>query len=72
MNLMCMFLFIDHRNDEVIAAASLNYDPAASAVAERFAAGKVITKKEAQYEHFFLLFLIKQELVETKTELKGV
>uniref|UniRef100_A0A3B4XQB5 Apoptosis inducing factor mitochondria associated 5 n=1 Tax=Seriola lalandi dorsalis TaxID=1841481 RepID=A0A3B4XQB5_SERLL len=34
-------------NDEVIAAASLNYDPAASAVAERFAARKVITKKEA-------------------------
>ena len=44
------------RNDEVIAAASLNYDPAVSAVAERFAAGKVITKREAQYVtslHFY-------------------
>uniref|UniRef100_A0A665TTC2 Apoptosis inducing factor mitochondria associated 5 n=1 Tax=Echeneis naucrates TaxID=173247 RepID=A0A665TTC2_ECHNA len=43
------FLALYIKNDEVIAAASLNYDPAASAVAERFAAGQVITKKEAQY-----------------------
>ncbi|XP_022594440.1 apoptosis-inducing factor 3-like [Seriola dumerili] len=42
------FLALYIKNDEVIAAASLNYDPAASAVAERFAARKVITKKEAQ------------------------
>ncbi|KAG7237391.1 hypothetical protein INR49_032436 [Caranx melampygus] len=42
------FLALYIKNDEVIAAASLNYDPAASAVAERFASGKVITKKEAQ------------------------
>uniref|UniRef100_A0A3B4ZUP8 Apoptosis-inducing factor 3-like n=1 Tax=Stegastes partitus TaxID=144197 RepID=A0A3B4ZUP8_9TELE len=34
-------------NDGVIAAAGLNYDPVVSAVAERLAAGKVITKKEA-------------------------
>ncbi|XP_034406905.1 apoptosis-inducing factor 3 [Cyclopterus lumpus] len=42
------FLALYIKNDEVIAAASLNYDPAVSAVAERFVAGKVITKKEAE------------------------
>ncbi|XP_060942389.1 apoptosis-inducing factor 3-like [Limanda limanda] len=42
------FLALYIKNDEVIAVASLNYDPAASAVAERFISGKVITKKEAQ------------------------
>ncbi|XP_071362034.1 apoptosis-inducing factor 3-like [Trachinotus anak] len=42
------FLALYIKNDEVIAAASLNFDPATSAVAERFAAGKVITKNEAQ------------------------
>ncbi|CAB1353125.1 unnamed protein product [Coregonus sp. 'balchen'] len=43
------FLAFYIKDDEVIAAASLNYDPAVSAVAERFAAGNVITKKEAEY-----------------------
>lgn len=33
----------------MIAAVSLNYDPAVSAVAQRLIAGKVITKEEAQY-----------------------
>ncbi|XP_059207065.1 apoptosis-inducing factor 3 [Centropristis striata] len=42
------FLALYIKNDEVIAAASLNYDPAVSAVAERFAAGKVITREEAE------------------------
>ncbi|KAM7374515.1 hypothetical protein PAMP_007168 [Pampus punctatissimus] len=42
------FLALYIKNDEVIAAVSLNYDPAVSAVAERFAAGKIITKEEAQ------------------------
>lgn len=37
------------RDDEVIAAVSLNFDPAVSAVAERLLSGRVITKKEAQY-----------------------
>uniref|UniRef100_A0A3B4GMM7 Apoptosis-inducing factor 3-like n=1 Tax=Pundamilia nyererei TaxID=303518 RepID=A0A3B4GMM7_9CICH len=37
-------LYID---EEVIAAAGLNFDPAVSAVAERLATGKVITKDEA-------------------------
>ncbi|XP_035482701.2 apoptosis-inducing factor 3 isoform X2 [Scophthalmus maximus] len=41
------FLALYIKDDEVIAVATLNFDPAASAVAERFAAGKVITKKEA-------------------------
>lgn len=36
---------------------SLNYDPAVSAVAERFAAGKVITKKEAQYVTSFSFYV---------------
>ncbi|KAM3869167.1 apoptosis-inducing factor 3-like [Diretmus argenteus] len=42
------FLALYIKDDEVTAAASLNFDPAVSAVAERFAAGKIITKKEAQ------------------------
>ncbi|XP_071398873.1 apoptosis-inducing factor 3-like [Centroberyx affinis] len=42
------FLALYIKDDEVIAAVSLDYDPAVSAVAERLAAGKVITKKEAQ------------------------
>uniref|UniRef100_A0A8C7QMU4 Rieske domain-containing protein n=1 Tax=Oncorhynchus mykiss TaxID=8022 RepID=A0A8C7QMU4_ONCMY len=43
------FLAFYIKDDEVIAAASLNYDPAVSAVAERFATGNTITKKEAEY-----------------------
>ncbi|KAM9847302.1 apoptosis-inducing factor 3, partial [Aulostomus maculatus] len=41
------FLALYIKNDEVIAAASLNYDPAVSAVAERLVEGKIITKTEA-------------------------
>lgn len=44
-----MYVLFTWRNDEVIAAAGLNFDPAVSAVAERLSSGKVITKKEAQY-----------------------
>uniref|UniRef100_A0A8C5GW37 Apoptosis-inducing factor 3-like n=1 Tax=Gouania willdenowi TaxID=441366 RepID=A0A8C5GW37_GOUWI len=43
------FLVLYIKEDVVIAAASLNYDPAVSAVAERLVTGRVITKKEAQY-----------------------
>ncbi|XP_070699220.1 apoptosis-inducing factor 3-like [Pempheris klunzingeri] len=42
------FLALYIKDDEVIAAASLNFDPAVSAVASRLVAGKVITKKEAE------------------------
>ncbi|XP_047463481.1 apoptosis-inducing factor 3 isoform X2 [Mugil cephalus] len=42
------FLAFYIKDDEVIAAASLDFDPAVSAVAERLVDGKVITKKEAQ------------------------
>ncbi|XP_028277925.1 apoptosis-inducing factor 3 [Parambassis ranga] len=42
------FLALYIKNDAVIAAAGLNFDPAVSVVAERFVSGKVITKKEAQ------------------------
>ncbi|XP_020491155.2 apoptosis-inducing factor 3-like [Labrus bergylta] len=42
------FLALYIKDDEVIAAASLNYDPAVSAVAERLVTGKVISKKEAE------------------------
>ncbi|CAJ1063748.1 apoptosis-inducing factor 3 [Xyrichtys novacula] len=42
------FLALYIKDDEVVAAASLNYDPAVSAVAERLVAGKIITKKEAE------------------------
>ncbi|TKS82803.1 Apoptosis-inducing factor 3 [Collichthys lucidus] len=41
------FLALYIKDDEVVAAASLNFDPAVSAVAERLVAGKAITKKEA-------------------------
>ncbi|XP_077961382.1 apoptosis-inducing factor 3 isoform X1 [Gasterosteus aculeatus] len=56
------FLALYIKNDEVVAAASLNYDPAASAVAERFAAGKVITKKEAESDDLSWLQLSKTRL----------
>ncbi|XP_014190360.1 apoptosis-inducing factor 3 [Haplochromis burtoni] len=42
------FLALYIKDEEVIAAAGLNFDPAVSAVAERLATGKVITKDEAQ------------------------
>ncbi|KAL7853619.1 hypothetical protein AOLI_G00204630 [Acnodon oligacanthus] len=42
------FLAFYIKEDEVVAAAGLNVEPAVSAVAERFAAGKVITKAEAE------------------------
>ncbi|KAE8287353.1 Apoptosis-inducing factor 3 [Larimichthys crocea] len=42
------FLALYIKDDEVVAAASLNFDPAVSAVAERLVAGKAITKKEAE------------------------
>ncbi|XP_017276789.1 apoptosis-inducing factor 3 [Kryptolebias marmoratus] len=42
------FLALYLKNDEVIAAAGLDYDPVVSAVAERLLSGEVITKKEAQ------------------------
>uniref|UniRef100_H3DFC3 Apoptosis inducing factor mitochondria associated 5 n=1 Tax=Tetraodon nigroviridis TaxID=99883 RepID=H3DFC3_TETNG len=42
------FLVLYIKDDAVVAAGSLNYDPAVSAVAQRLMAGKVITKEEAQ------------------------
>ncbi|XP_068572206.1 apoptosis-inducing factor 3-like [Cebidichthys violaceus] len=56
------FLALYIKNDEVIAAASLNYDPAVSAVAERFVAGKVITKKEAESDDLSWLQLSQSRL----------
>uniref|UniRef100_A0AAX7VB01 Rieske domain-containing protein n=1 Tax=Astatotilapia calliptera TaxID=8154 RepID=A0AAX7VB01_ASTCA len=50
------FLALYIKDEEVIAAAGLNFDPAVSAVAERLATGKVITKDEAQYVKSFSLF----------------
>ncbi|XP_054482363.1 apoptosis-inducing factor 3 [Anoplopoma fimbria] len=56
------FLALYIKNDEVIAAASLNFDPAVSAVAERFVAGKVITKKEAESDDLSWLQLSQSRL----------
>ncbi|KAJ8367898.1 hypothetical protein SKAU_G00079260 [Synaphobranchus kaupii] len=42
------FLAFYIKDEEVVAAASLNHDPAVSQVAERMAAGKVITKAQAE------------------------
>lgn len=46
--IMKVLCFLAWRNNEVVAAASLNYDPAVSAVAQRLVEGKVITKEEAE------------------------
>lgn len=51
------FFIFTCRDDEVTAAASLDYDPAVSAVAQRLSAGKVITKKEAEYVKSVLMLL---------------
>ncbi|XP_068187648.1 apoptosis-inducing factor 3-like [Antennarius striatus] len=42
------FLALYIKDDEVTAAASLNFDPAVSAVAQRLVAGRAITKEEAE------------------------
>ncbi|XP_076832126.1 apoptosis inducing factor mitochondria associated 4 isoform X2 [Brachyhypopomus gauderio] len=44
------FLALYIKNDEVIAAASMNFDPAVSKVAEIMARGKKITKSQAESE----------------------
>ncbi|KAM3601944.1 uncharacterized protein V6R79_021782 [Siganus canaliculatus] len=51
------FLALYIKDDEVIAAVSLNYDPAVSAVAERLIAGQVITRKEAESDDLRWLHL---------------
>ncbi|XP_076024925.1 apoptosis-inducing factor 3 [Genypterus blacodes] len=51
------FLALYIKDDEVIAAASLNYDPAVSAIAERLVSGQVITKTEAQSDDLSWLHL---------------
>lgn len=57
------FFFFTFRDDEVIAAASLNYDPAVSAVAQRLVAGKVITKEEAEYvKSVFMLLSSERQM----------
>ncbi|KAJ0004003.1 hypothetical protein NQD34_010217 [Periophthalmus magnuspinnatus] len=43
------FLGLYIKDEKVIAAVSLNFDPAVSAVAERLLSGRAITKIEAQY-----------------------
>lgn len=66
------------RHDEVIAAVSLNFDPAVSAVAERLRLGRVITKKEAEYvkaaylctfESNFILIMLTEMETKEKTVL---
>ncbi|XP_029304798.1 apoptosis-inducing factor 3-like [Cottoperca gobio] len=59
------FLALYIKNDEVIAAASLSYDPAVSAVAERFVAGKVITRKEAESDELSWLKVSRPTLSST-------
>ncbi|XP_036392408.1 apoptosis inducing factor mitochondria associated 4 [Megalops cyprinoides] len=44
------FLVFYIKDKEVVAAASLNFDPSVSQVANKMAAGKVITKAEAESE----------------------
>ncbi|KAM9728531.1 apoptosis-inducing factor 3-like isoform 2-T2 [Menidia menidia] len=51
------FLALYIKNDEVIAAAGLDFDPAVSAVAERLFLGKVITVKEAKSDDLSWLHL---------------
>ncbi|XP_061072893.1 apoptosis inducing factor mitochondria associated 4 [Conger conger] len=51
------FLAFYIKDGEVVAAASLNHDPAVSQVAERMAAGKLITKAQAESEDLSWLTL---------------
>ncbi|XP_035242345.1 apoptosis inducing factor mitochondria associated 4 [Anguilla anguilla] len=51
------FLAFYIKDEEVVAVASLNYDPAVSQVAERMAAGKVITKAQAESDDLSWLTL---------------
>ncbi|XP_072230947.1 apoptosis-inducing factor 3 [Leuresthes tenuis] len=51
------FLALYIKNEEVIAAVGLDFDPAVSAVAERLFSGKVISKKEAQSDDLSWLHL---------------
>lgn len=55
------------RDDEVIAAASLNYDPAVSVVAQRLVAGKVITRKEAEWVKSVFMLLSSEWQIWTNT-----
>lgn len=43
---VCIYSF--SRNDEVIAVASINYDPIVSKVAEVMASGKSIRKRDVE------------------------
>lgn len=49
-----------YRSEEVIAVASMNYDPIVSRVAEVFGSGKTIRKRDVEYVH--CLFLCKADL----------
>uniref|UniRef100_A0A0E9STG4 Reductase C-terminal domain-containing protein n=1 Tax=Anguilla anguilla TaxID=7936 RepID=A0A0E9STG4_ANGAN len=51
------FLAFYIKDEEVVAVASLNYDPAVSQVAERMAAGMVITKAQAESDDLSWLTL---------------
>lgn len=51
---MCLFLtacsqlFLIHRSEEVVAVASMNYDPIVSRVAEVLGSGKTIKKRDVE------------------------
>ncbi|XP_041949624.1 apoptosis-inducing factor 3 [Alosa sapidissima] len=51
------FLALYIKEDQVVAAAGLNFDPAVSVVAERLATGKVISKAEAESDDLTWLHL---------------
>lgn len=44
----CFFLWSIHRSEEVVAVASMNYDPIVSRVAEVLGSGKTIKKRDVE------------------------
>lgn len=44
----CFFLWSIYRSEEVVAVASMNYDPIVSRVAEVFGFGKTIKKRDVE------------------------
>ncbi len=48
MQAVCLLICGDYRSEEVVAVASMNYDPIVSRVAEVFGSGKTIRKRDVE------------------------
>lgn len=45
---VCLLICGDYRSEEVVAVASMNYDPIVSRVTEVFGSGKTIRKRDVE------------------------